>query len=79
MLRISHWRYTLLCSVTALPDFLPTFFAPSYSFVALGTLIEATTVIQVPCDDIFMYKPFSLGVFKAEYDQVRLYIWIHNS
>jgi hypothetical protein len=46
----------------------------SSCFVALETLIEATTVIQVPCDDIFVYKPFSLGVFKAEYDEVRLYI-----
>ena len=40
----------------------------SSCLVALETLIEAATVIEVPCDDIFVYKPFSLGVFKAEYD-----------
>jgi len=40
----------------------------SSCLVALETLIKAATVIQVPCDDIFVYKPFSLGVFKAEYD-----------
>ncbi|KAF8964368.1 kinase-like domain-containing protein [Flammula alnicola] len=41
----------------------------SRCFLPLEMLIEAVTGIQVPCDDIFLYKTTLLSTFKIEYDQ----------
>lgn len=43
----------------------------SRNFVPLETIIETTTGIQVPCDNIFVYRTSLLTAFKIEYNQVR--------
>jgi len=53
----------------------------SRNFLPLESIIETTSGIQVPCDDIFVYRTSLLTPFKIEYDQVRRspYLKAHDS
>ena len=49
------------------------------SFLPLETLIDTTTGIQVPSDNMFVYKTSLLNGFKIEYDQVQYPLHLQSS
>ena len=49
------------------------------SFLPLETLIDTTTGIQVPSDNMFVYKTSLLNGFKIEYDEVRCSLHLQSS